>query len=115
MTKYSRSICQLKVDFLALSLAPPNGDGVCNTDVLTISGGSSAVPNICGENTGQHVFVDFNGDDAIQISITATSSYTFGRNWHIKIAQINCDSEYRGVNCICVFINIVNSNIVNIL
>lgn len=69
---------------------------MCNTDVLTITGGSSAVPNLCGENTGQHVFVNFNADDAIIVSITATASYTFSRNWHMKIAQINCESEYQG-------------------
>lgn len=88
-------MCQLKIEFLDLALAPPNGDGKCNTDVMTISGGSTNVPNICGENTGQHVYVDFDGTSSISITITATPSYTFGRHWHIKVSQINCESAWK--------------------
>lgn len=53
----SDTVCQLRVEFLDLSLAPPSGDGLCNTDVISISGGASNVPNLCGVNTGQHVVV----------------------------------------------------------
>lgn len=94
----SDSVCQLRIDFLDLSLAPPNGDGVCNQDILSVSGGATNVPNICGENSGQHVIVEFSGTSSITVSVTATASYTFGRHWHIKITQINCDSRFRGTN-----------------
>lgn len=90
-------MCQLRIDFLDLSLAPPNGDGVCNTDVLSISGGASLVPNLCGDNTGQHVYVNFAGSSSISISLTATATFTFARNWHMKVTQINCDSQWRGL------------------
>ena len=93
----SSAVCQLRIDFLDLSLAPPNGDGTCNTDILSITGGASQVPPICGENTGQHVYVDFDGTSSITITVTATPSYTFARNWHLKVSQINCDSPYRGL------------------
>ena len=47
-------ICQLKLDFIDLKLAPPDQDGVCRVDFLSVTGGSSATPTICGENQGHH-------------------------------------------------------------
>ncbi|XP_031632739.1 uncharacterized protein LOC116346692 [Contarinia nasturtii] len=91
----SNTVCQLRVEFQDLSLAGPSGDGICNTDVIQITGGSSSVPNICGENSGSHVVVDFDGTNPIQITIAATSSFTFGRHWFIRATQINCDSAMR--------------------
>ncbi|XP_037936135.1 uncharacterized protein LOC119670086 [Teleopsis dalmanni] len=86
------SICQLRIDFLALSLAPPSGDGVCNTDSLTISGGASRVPTICGENSGQHVYVDFSGQSSITIALASSAGYTFNRQWQFQITQLACAS-----------------------
>ncbi|XP_055303711.1 uncharacterized protein LOC129569165 [Sitodiplosis mosellana] len=91
----SSTVCQLRVEFSDLSLAGPSGDGVCNTDVIQITGGATGVPNICGENSGQHVVVDFDGTNSISITIAATSSFTFGRHWFIRATQINCDSAMR--------------------
>lgn len=92
----SSSVCQLKVSFLDLSLAPPNGDGICVNDRISITGGANPVPNICGENSGQHMYIDFDGSNPISVSVSALSAYTFGRHWNIKIAQINCDDRNRG-------------------
>lgn len=89
-------MCQLRIEFLDLSLAQPNGDGFCVTDVLSISGGASKVPSVCGENSGQHIVVDFFGADPITLTIRASSAFTFGRHWHIHIAQVNCNSDLRG-------------------
>lgn len=89
-------MCQLRIDLLDFSLAPPNGDGTCNTDVISISGSATNVPLLCGENSGQHLIVDFAGTNPITIAIKTTSSYTFGRHWNIRAAQINCDSEFKG-------------------
>lgn len=88
-------ICQLRIDFLTLSLAPPNGDGHCTLDNLQITGGSSRVPLICGENSGQHVYVNFNGDDQtpITISVATSASYSFNRQWQFQIAQLACSSS----------------------
>lgn len=93
----SATVCQLRVEFLDLSLAPPNGDGVCNTDIISISGGASSLPNLCGENSGQHVVVNFDGTNSISITITATSTFTFGRHWFIRATQFNCDSINLGL------------------
>ncbi|XP_011212713.2 uncharacterized protein LOC105232641 [Bactrocera dorsalis] len=91
VSKCDSNICQLRIDFLSLSIAPPNGDGFCVTDTLTITGGSR-VPTICGENNGQHVYVDFNGDSPITISVATSDDYTFNRQWQFQIAQLACAS-----------------------
>lgn len=86
------SICQLRIDFLSLHLAPPNGDGFCLTDSVQITGGASRVPTICGDNSGQHVYVDFNGESPITISVATSSTYTFNRQWQFQLAQLACAS-----------------------
>lgn len=92
----SSTVCQLRVEFLDLSLVGPTGDGVCSTDAITVSGGASNVPVICGENSGQHVVVEFDGTNSISITIAATSSFTYGRHWFIRATQYNCDAANRG-------------------
>ncbi|XP_064541255.1 uncharacterized protein LOC135430497 [Drosophila montana] len=92
VTPPDSTVCQLRIDFLALSLAPPTGDGLCSTDALTISGGASQVPTICGENSGQHVYVDFNGVGSITISVATSASYTFNRQWQFQLRMIGCTS-----------------------
>lgn len=99
------NVCQLRIDMLDFALAPPNGDGICNTDVISITGSATNVPLLCGENSGQHLIVDFAGTNPITIAIKTTSSYTFGRHWNIRVAQINCNSEYRGKHLLCVICN----------
>merc|ERR1711963_168336 len=52
-------------------------------------------PVICGQNTGQHVYVDMGtlaGD-------TATLNFAFGSNsanraWEIKVSQVPCSARY---------------------
>lgn len=78
------------------TLAQPNANGSCVTDAMYVIGGASQVPIICGENSGQHIYVDFNGDAAIQIIIDTNSAVTLARRWNLKIAQIACDCPNRG-------------------
>lgn len=93
---FNTEICQVRIDFLSLTLAQPNADGVCIYDALTITGGGSQVPIICGENSGQHVYVDFNGNDTINIVIATSSSVSLGRSWILKVTQIGCACPTRG-------------------
>lgn len=113
MNPCSDTVCQLRVEFQDLSLAGPSGDGVCSTDVIQITGGATNVPNICGENSGQHVVIDFDGTNPISITIAATTSFTFGRHWFIRATQINCDSSMRGIDfIILVLIKVFSFSIV---
>ncbi|CAH0546078.1 unnamed protein product [Brassicogethes aeneus] len=88
-------ICQARIDFLSLSLAQPDANGFCTTDALQITGGAGTVPAICGENSGQHIYVDFNGNDNIQMAISTAATALMGRNWNFKVTQIGCDCPTR--------------------
>ncbi|CAL1681716.1 unnamed protein product [Lasius platythorax] len=92
------NICQLRLDFLEATWAQPNATGYCDFDVFLVSGGSSTVPRICGENTNQHVYVDFNGAQPITISVDTNADYAFDRRWNIRIQQIACDSVCKAPN-----------------
>ncbi|CAB3225430.1 unnamed protein product [Arctia plantaginis] len=91
VNRCNNNICQLRIDFMDLVLAQPNGDGVCNTDSISITGGNTVVPLLCGDLTGQTLYVDFNGNAAITITVTATLATTFARRWNIKLIQLSCD------------------------
>ncbi|XP_030031849.2 uncharacterized protein LOC115448536 [Manduca sexta] len=91
VNRCNNNICQLRIDFLDFMVAQPDGDGNCVTDSITITGGNTVVPALCGDLTGQTLFVDFNGNAAITISITATLATTFARRWNIRLTQLGCD------------------------
>lgn len=82
---------QLRIDFLDLVLAQPDGDGNCVTDSISVTGGNTIVPLLCGDLTGQTIFVDFNGNTAITIVVSATLATTFARRWNIRLVQLGCD------------------------
>ncbi|CAK9801472.1 hypothetical protein ANTQUA_LOCUS2856 [Anthophora quadrimaculata] len=103
------NICQLRLDFLEFSLASPNASGICDYDVLLISGSGTSVPRICGENANQHVYIDFNGDTPITISIDTNSQYTTDRRWNIRIQQLPCDATYKAPNgCLQYYTSVSN-------
>lgn len=97
VTRSGKDICQLKVNFIDFILAQPTGDGACTNDYFTVTGGSSPVPRICGDNSGQHVYVDFSGDNPLTITIATSGAFTFNRRWHLHLQQIGCDSTSRGL------------------
>ena len=63
--------------------------------LLQVSTGQS-IPNICGTNTGQHIYVDIGALP----SDTATLNFNFGntastnRIWDVKASQIPCGANY---------------------
>jgi hypothetical protein len=97
VTRSGSDVCQLRVDFLDFSLAQPTGDGACTNDYFTITGGSSPVPRICGENSGHHVYVDFSGNNPITITVATSGSFTFNRRHHFHLQMIGCDSPSKGL------------------
>jgi len=54
VNRMNDDICQIRVDFLELELSQPDENGLCVGDFLTITGGISESPIICGSNSGQH-------------------------------------------------------------
>ncbi|XP_058066210.1 uncharacterized protein LOC131215831 [Anopheles bellator] len=88
-------VCQLRVDFRVLSLNQPTGDGACNTDRLTITGSSPGLTQLCGENTGQHLYVNFAGSTPITIRVATDAGTTFNRLWNLELSLIACTSAYK--------------------
>ncbi|CAG9858631.1 unnamed protein product [Phyllotreta striolata] len=86
--------CQVRIDFLNFVLAQPNATGVCNADALIVTGGGGTVPVICGDNTGQHIYVDFYNSNNIILTIT-TSAGDLSRIWSFLVTQIACDCPTR--------------------
>lgn len=106
-------ICQLRLDFERFQITGPStsvisvvkilngqpfGAGVansdasqCNVDRFQVSSGSAVIPpRICGDNTGQHVFVDANTD-------CNELTFQFGpmtnvRSFQIRVTQYTCNS-----------------------
>jgi len=88
-------ICQYRLDFVQFQLENPGvgaaaatGTGACTNDYLTITGANKQVlPVICGDATGQHMYVcaGTTGEKAIM-----DFKVTNAAMWDIKVTQIKC-------------------------
>jgi len=105
INKCDQSVCDVRLDFEQFTTNEPGlnteADGGLCQDILTITTNTQqAVPEICGTNSGQHVYLDLGR----QAADTATLAFTFGgttaaaraanRYWDIKVTQIPCNSNY---------------------
>jgi len=103
--KCSNDVCALRLDFPTFSTvrstsATPVESDTC-ADVFTITSTSQGTsPEICGENSEQHIYYDL-GPDAgatatIQFTIsTAATVAGSTRSFEIKVTQIPCYANYR--------------------
>ncbi|XP_053672181.1 uncharacterized protein LOC128722536 [Anopheles nili] len=89
-------VCQLRLDFNSFSLAQPTLDPYprCINDVLSIENLNF---DLCGENTGQHVYVPFNPTNAdrtltITFRIANRNHIPNLRNphWSVRVQQLEC-------------------------
>ncbi|XP_063239502.1 uncharacterized protein LOC134540601 isoform X2 [Bacillus rossius redtenbacheri] len=103
--KCNTNVCQLRIDFIDFTIAQPNSDGVCVTDFMVVTGSTSTVPVICGDNTGEHIYVNFpTGSTPIEITISTSSTSTVARRWLLKVTQIECTDPWRApVGCLMYF------------
>ncbi|XP_030765764.1 uncharacterized protein LOC115889828 [Sitophilus oryzae] len=83
--------CQARVDFLNFVLSQPDGNGNCIYDSMVITGSGGNIPVICGENSGQHIYLTFVGNNSITITISTSSSVDLERSFNLKVTQIACD------------------------
>lgn len=108
------NVCQLRLDFKKFSLAQPDTTSVCNNDMFRITGTTNAasIPTICGENAGQHLYVDVDPSaNGPTLEIDIDSSTTFSREWAIEVTQIKCDSVERAPNGCRQFYRTTSGNI----
>nr|XP_022909060.1 uncharacterized protein LOC111420314 [Onthophagus taurus] len=87
--KIDQEISQIRLDFVHFNLGQPNRKtGICEDDVLLISGGSSNNLSICGYNSDQHVYFDVdNIDEPITMSMNLSKKVA-KRFWEIRVTQI---------------------------
>ncbi|XP_022670185.1 uncharacterized protein LOC111254024 isoform X2 [Varroa destructor] len=88
-------ICQIRLDFIEFSLAQPDYKGVCSHDAFMVrSTVGEKLPILCGENSGQHMYVDVGrqSGNPVVLSVVSTGSLTHARKWRIKVSMIPCGS-----------------------
>ncbi|KAJ8935637.1 hypothetical protein NQ318_015614 [Aromia moschata] len=87
---------QEELDFDQLNIMGPEPiNHICNYDQFIVSGGSP-VPTICGNNMGNHLYVDAgSGINAPTVLSVVTSGPSLDRNWKIRILQIPCAASYK--------------------
>lgn len=100
--KVNDDVCQLRLDFETMELAGPDDKSICSIDTFTFVGTAGANPTvICGDNSGQHMYLDLgsgNGGARVNIATTSTNS---SRSWRIKVTQLPCDSPSKApANCL---------------
>lgn len=119
--KCTPDICRIKLEFNSFSLGPPvigigydianaanaamqknpNAIGDCTGDSFIVSGTNNNVPIICGENSGQHIFLDMaEGCANLHFNLVAAASMTT-RRWDIRVVQYVCGDTNAGPeNCL---------------
>ena len=91
------AICQLRLDFDSFTTSITNADGTCLDTLAIATGSSKTIPGICGQNTGQHIYLETGRSTSAQtltFTVAATGSITF----KIKIQQIECSSVAKAPN-----------------
>jgi len=122
--KCSSDVCRVKLEFNTHSLGPPvlgigykiadaakakmqknpNAIGDCTGDSFVVSGTNNNVPIICGENSGQHMFLDMN-DGCADLHFNLVSGQSMNtRRWDIRVVQYVCGDTNAGPeNCLQYF------------
>lgn len=90
----TQTVCQLRLDFEEFTLAQPDENGLCTTDsfmVRTTVG--ERLPILCGENGGQHIYIDMGRGSANPVVLSVVSNgEKVTRKWKIKINMIPCNN-----------------------
>jgi len=96
------NVCQLRLDFESFSLSQPSAEtSQCDTDAFRMfeTGNDASVPEICGENAGQHLYVDVDPSSrgpTLEIdTFNSAATGRFPRLWKIQVTQIQCNSVDR--------------------
>lgn len=105
--KTNENICQLRLDFFSFAIAGPKpptdvvgavflGEdmattGICNKDTFSVvNPGGTTPPVICGENGGEHMYVNF-ASECVDLIFDLGSGTD--AEWSIRISQYECNYE----------------------
>ncbi|KAI9559193.1 hypothetical protein GHT06_015982 [Daphnia sinensis] len=90
------SVCQVRLSFLVFTISQPDSESVCSGDYFEVVGATNTVPNICGFNDGQHMYLHVPPSGVtptdLQLTFNFGSSDIETRAWNILISMIPCDS-----------------------
>ena len=106
------NVCRIRLDLTAFDIAKPidknpvggvatadtdAGIGKCQLESMTVTApGMKSPPEICGINTGQHMFIDVT-DECVDINIHVnTLDTTLSRTWSIHAKQYTCGDTMAG-------------------
>ncbi|XP_057368628.1 uncharacterized protein LOC130689709 [Daphnia carinata] len=88
------TICQIRLDFREFSIAQPNRQSKCATDSFRVFNAENKVPTLCGENSGQHLYVTpRSGTNGVQLGFKFGPS-PISRLWKIDIILIPCCANH---------------------
>jgi len=81
--------CQIKLDLTSLNLLGPV-EGDCSNDTFVVTGANSdtEIPVICGENGGQHMYIDIDNSDGPYQLIVTTSGESYDREWDVMVTYL---------------------------
>ncbi|XP_011149936.2 uncharacterized protein LOC105189507 isoform X2 [Harpegnathos saltator] len=96
LVKSHPDVCQYRLDFSQFNIMGPEAtNNVCTYDQFIVSGGNP-VPTICGNNNGNHMYIDTGVGQTNPVTLTfVTSGSSFPRSWKVRISQIRCSTIYR--------------------
>jgi len=104
INKCSNDICWLRLDFETFTTVGPTDTeemaGYTCTDMMTVTTSSGqSVPTLCGDLTGQHIYIDLGtgSSDSANLALAFSGTNT-NRKWDIKVAQIPCGARYAPPN-----------------
>ncbi|XP_076167852.1 uncharacterized protein LOC143146961 [Ptiloglossa arizonensis] len=104
--KIDRQVSQLRIDFVHFNIGQPNArTGVCDEDIMEIRNGRS-VFQMCGWNSGQHLYIDVGDDDETLTLDFKLPSSLQPRMWEMRIVQLafeqraptGCLQHFQGIN-----------------
>lgn len=91
---HDEPICQIRLDFREFFIAQPNRQSKCATDNFRVFNAENKVPTLCGENSGQHLYLTpRSGTNGVQLGFKFGLS-TISRFWKIDITLIPCCANH---------------------
>ncbi|XP_036138474.1 uncharacterized protein LOC105840879 [Monomorium pharaonis] len=91
--KIDTEVSQLRIDFVHFNIGQPNPTtGMCDGDVMMINNNRTSF-ELCGWNSGQHVYVDVDeGDEPITLNFRLPSGLQ-PRMWEMRVVQLGFEQR----------------------
>nr|CAH0104686.1 unnamed protein product [Daphnia galeata] len=96
LPEQGKAVCQVRLNFNMFSIGQPDVESVCSTDTFDVMGASNKIPTICGDNDGQHMYLNVPPSSTsptdLQLAFNFGTNSNSIRGWNILISMIPCDS-----------------------